>query len=102
MKTRSTLRLASSLAAAVAVLAACAEPCGDGQFVCEANHTCWSTELEHCAFCLAGDKETCACYADGAGRPDGATCEFNVSGDVVCGGVCQAGSCRADPETCPI
>ena len=79
--------------AVVEVLAACDAPCGAEQFDCEASNTCWSAERDHCAYCLGGTNEACACWRDGELAPDGTACDMFVSGDVVIQGTCDAGAC---------
>ena len=48
----------------------------------------------HCAFCLSGTKEQCACWDGKESLTDSTACSFMVSGDVMCEGVCQAGTCH--------
>jgi hypothetical protein len=81
------------LVAVVEVLPACETPCGATQLACEASKTCWNTERDHCAYCLGGTNEACACWRDGELEPDDTPCEIFVSGDVVVGGTCRAGAC---------
>ena len=77
----------------VDVLGACTAPCGGDRLACEANHTCWSSVRDHCAYCLNGTNEECACWTGDAFEPDGAACEMFVSGDLIASGTCHAGAC---------
>lgn len=81
----------------VEVIPACEAPCSDTEVACEATHTCWADARDHCAYCLGGSNEACACWDGTAFAADGTECEFFVSGDVIQGGKCQAGTCVAIP-----
>jgi hypothetical protein len=78
----------------VDVLGACEAPCGSTEFACEASHTCWATLRDHCAYCLAGTNEACACWTGTDFAEDGAHCEMAVSGDVYVYGTCSADACE--------
>jgi hypothetical protein len=80
----------------VDVLPACAAPCGSAEYACEATHTCWADPRDHCAYCLGGGNEVCACWSGTDPDPDGTRCEVAVSGDVYVPGSCRAGSCMPD------
>lgn len=77
----------------VEVLAACAAPCGATELACEATHTCWSDARDHCAYCLGGDNDACACWNGTGFEDDDTPCEVAVSGDVYMPGTCQSGVC---------
>jgi hypothetical protein len=81
----------------VEVLPACEVPCSGGQLACEASTTCWDTERDHCAYCLGGTNEACACWKGGELEPDGAPCEMFTSGDIIESGHCESGACVTDP-----
>jgi hypothetical protein len=78
----------------IEVLPECNAPCSQGQFECEANHTCWGSFGAYCRLCLAADKQDCACLTAQGPKPDDADCEFMVSGDVMCSGKCKDGRCE--------
>jgi hypothetical protein len=80
----------------VDVLPACAAPCGDSEFACEATHTCWSTARDHCAYCLGGSNEACGCWRGTRFDDDGAPCSVWRSGDLVESGTCRAGACDTE------
>jgi len=80
----------------VEVLGPCAADCGANRFACEADHTCWSSVRDHCAYCLNGSNEECACWDGDRLLPDGTACEMFVSGDVVIGGTCRDGACDTE------
>lgn len=84
-----------NFAPVVEVLPACEAPCGATELACEAAHTCWDRPRDHCAYCLGGTNEACACWADGEVAADGTACRMFVSGDVEVGGTCVAGACVA-------
>jgi hypothetical protein len=77
----------------VEVLAACATPCGSAELACEASHTCWGNIRDHCAYCLGGSNEECACWTGSELASDGTECTMQVSGDAGFVGTCQAGAC---------
>jgi len=79
----------------VEVVPACEASCGTGELACEETHTCWGSVRDHCAYCLGGTNEMCACWDGAAFQADGTACDFFVSGDVVESGMCHAGTCRA-------
>jgi hypothetical protein len=79
------------------VLSACAAPCGAAEFACEATHTCWASVRDHCAYCLGGDNDECACWAGARFQDDGQNCSVAISGDVVVDGACRAGKCVMNP-----
>lgn len=81
----------------VEVLAACASACGSEQHACEATHTCWREVRDHCAYCLNGTNEACACWTGGGFQADGTDCTFAISGDVYVLGTCQHGTCVQTP-----
>lgn len=79
--------------AIVEVLPACATPCAAEAFTCEAVNTCWATARDHCAYCLGGSNDACACWDGSDFMADGTACQRHVSGDVIVGGTCQQGVC---------
>jgi len=79
--------------AVVEVLAPCAAPCGASELACEASHTCWSTVRDHCAYCLAGSNDACACWDGDDFADDGTPCDRYTSGDIIEAGTCQRGVC---------
>jgi hypothetical protein len=77
----------------IQLLPACAEPCANGSFRCEANDTCWTGARSMCEFCLGGARVVCACWtAAGGFAPDGAACTYDMT-DVPDEGTCQWGRC---------
>jgi len=78
----------------VDVLGACAGTCGPSEFACEASHTCWATVRDHCAYCLAGTNDACACWTGSEFAAEGARCEMAVSGDLYVYGSCRARVCE--------
>lgn len=80
----------------VDVLPACAAPCSSTEHACEATHTCWADPRDHCAYCLGGSNEACACWNGTAFDADGTRCEVAISGDVYVPGTCRAGTCESD------
>jgi hypothetical protein len=78
----------------VDVLPACATPCGSSELACEATHTCWSNVRDHCAYCLGGSNEACACWNGARFDDDGTQCSFALSGDLIANGTCHAGTCE--------
>jgi hypothetical protein len=82
--------------ALVEVLPACEQPCGEGEFRCDATNTCWGSERDYCAYCLGGDNEVCACWSDGDFDADGSECSMYVSGDSIVSGTCNAGVCEVE------
>lgn len=81
----------------VDVLPACAEPCGSSELACEATHTCWASVRDHCAYCLGGSNEECACWDGARFQANGKQCSMAVSGDLVVSGTCRAGKCEMNP-----
>jgi hypothetical protein len=77
----------------VEVLGACESACGETELACVASHTCWSSVRDHCAYCLGGSNDQCACWDGEQLAADGTPCQRFVSGDVVVGGTCQQGTC---------
>jgi hypothetical protein len=82
----------------VDVLGGCEAACAPGELACPATQTCWATARDHCAYCLGGDNQQCACWEASGAAQDGATCAYFVSGDVEQPGTCRAGRCVAAPR----
>jgi hypothetical protein len=77
----------------VDVLGGCAATCGADAFACAATDVCYGSVRDHCAYCLGGTNEQCACWNGSALEPDGTACEMFVSGDVMLAGTCRDGAC---------
>jgi hypothetical protein len=77
----------------VDVLPPCSTPCTSEELACPATHTCWADVRDHCAYCLGGDNEACACWNGSSFESDGTACDLATSGDVIELGTCRAGRC---------
>jgi hypothetical protein len=80
----------------VRVLEPCGTPCGPSAATCPADGVCYDTRGESSAFCLFCEgkgAQECACSATPGTVPDGESCSYFVSGDVVCTGTCRDGTC---------
>jgi hypothetical protein len=77
----------------VEVMGACEAACGGGEIACAESHTCWGNVRDHCAYCLDGSNEDCACWNGTDFEADGTECFFFTSGDTGPAGTCQSGTC---------
>lgn len=78
----------------VNVFPACEASCGSTETLCEATNMCWSSTRDHCAYCLGGSNDECACWDGDQFVVDGTACSVALSGDVERPGTCQAGRCK--------
>ncbi|MCC6746933.1 MAG: hypothetical protein IT371_04695 [Deltaproteobacteria bacterium] len=78
----------------IEVVESCAEPCPADALRCAPNHTCFSTFEGYCRLCLAKDKQACPCLSAAGAKANDTECHFMVSGDVMCEGKCQSGTCK--------
>ncbi len=87
---------------AVRVLEPCGTPCGPAAATCPADGVCYDTRgnpSSFCLFCEGKRAEECACSATPGTVPDGEPCSYYISGDVICTGTCESGTCVG--EGCP-
>ncbi len=73
----------------------CSAPCGAGEQRCEATQTCFEAGYSTCAFCEGKSSTACACREGCGSKPDGTSCAYDSSPDVLESGTCKAGSCIA-------
>lgn len=80
----------------VQVLPACATTCGENQQECPIDRACYSTiSSEYCRLCETKTKEECGCWEPTGMAADNTECSYMVSGDVMCGGICESGVCMS-------
>lgn len=78
----------------IEILPGCDAECAPNEQRCAADHTCWGNSTGYCLFCLALEKESCACMNKNGPLEEGAFCSYAVSGDVLCSGTCEQSRCE--------
>jgi hypothetical protein len=73
---------------------ACTKPCADDEVRCAATQTCFTKGYASCAYCEGNSAQVCTCRLGCGTQPDGETCSYDSSPDVVQTGTCQSGSCQ--------
>jgi hypothetical protein len=82
----------------VLVYPTCEVECGEGALKCAEDGVCYGIGgrfADYCRLCLAQSKEVCACFTPSGQAGDGTDCQYMVSGDVMCNGICQDGICKS-------
>ncbi|MBU1494183.1 MAG: hypothetical protein KJ956_09465 [Actinobacteria bacterium] len=78
----------------ITVIGPCGEACAVGQLACQADLSCYGDFDTFCRRCQNGSAEECACRDVEGPLPDGTTCDYWVSGDVIEVGTCRSGRCQ--------
>jgi len=71
----------------------CGTPCGAGASLCPVDGVCYAEGDRFCRLCESGTKEACACRGPQGPLPEGSSCSYWESGDVLCEGSCRQGEC---------
>jgi hypothetical protein len=79
--------------------ASCRAPCRAGERRCAADGICYAHGPEYCSECDHHSSKRCACVGlDGSDKPDGTSCIFALTGDLLMNGQCWAGECGSRPQ----
>jgi hypothetical protein len=77
----------------VRVVRSCTTNCAEGERRCASSTTCFATGTDFCLLCDSRTAAECACQDACTARPDGTTCEYDISDDQSGTGACSSGSC---------
>jgi hypothetical protein len=79
----------------VSVRDRCGAPCGEGSALCPIDGTCYAfvDSDAYCTICEQRPVEECICRTPEGPVPDGESCEYFISGDVIITGTCRDGVC---------
>ena len=64
----------------------CGPPCPEGSDLCPGDGVCYARGDTFCRLCEGNSRQACACRGADGPLPEGASCSYWQSGDVICAG----------------